>query len=162
MLLTQSKYIRDLLFLANMIEVKGISTPMVSTTKMSRFGTNTVSNPHEYKSIVGAFQYLALTRPDITFSVNKVCQNMSNPLQTHRRAVKRILRYLEGTLHHGLLLHGASPDCSFSLHVLILTLTGRVIPTTIALPRAPVFFSDQIWYIGLQRSRILSHALALK
>lgn len=78
MLLTQSKYIRDLLFLANMIEAKGISTPMVSSTKMSRFGTNTVSNPHEYKSIVGAFQYLALTRPDITFSVNKVCQNMSN------------------------------------------------------------------------------------
>lgn len=106
LLLTQSKYIRDLLTRANMLDCKGISSPMVSNCKLSHFGTDTLSDPYEYRSIVGALQYLTLTRPDITYSVNKVCQFMSNPLDSHWQEVKRILRYLKGTQHFGLLLQG--------------------------------------------------------
>ncbi|MCI53881.1 retrovirus-related Pol polyprotein from transposon TNT 1-94, partial [Trifolium medium] len=57
-----------------------------------------------YRSIVGALQYATITRPDISFDVNKVCQFMSHPLETHWVAVKRILRYLNGTIPHGLQL----------------------------------------------------------
>jgi hypothetical protein len=50
-----------------------------------------------YHSVVGALQYLSFTRPDISFSVNRVCQFLSAPTMTHWTAVKRILRYLRAT-----------------------------------------------------------------
>ncbi|MCI76304.1 retrovirus-related pol polyprotein, partial [Trifolium medium] len=53
--------------------------------------------------------------PDIAFSVNKVCQFMAQPLESHRKAVKRILSYLKGTLSHGLLLAPSSTTVPFSL-----------------------------------------------
>ena len=58
-------------------------------------------------SVVGALQYL-ITRPEISFAVNKVCEFMANPLETHWTAVKRILIYLKGTLLYGLHLRPAT------------------------------------------------------
>ncbi|RVX23296.1 Retrovirus-related Pol polyprotein from transposon RE2 [Vitis vinifera] len=58
----------------------------------------------EYRSIVGALQYITITRPEIAFSVNKVCQFMQKPLDTHWKAVKRILRYLNDTTDLGIVL----------------------------------------------------------
>lgn len=55
-----------------------------------------------YQSLVGALQYLALTRLDIAFSVNKVCQFLHEPTTAHWSAVKRILRYVQGSLNVGL------------------------------------------------------------
>jgi hypothetical protein len=57
-----------------------------------------------YRSIVGALQYLTLTRPDLTHAVNLVCQFMHQPGTSHFQAVKRILRYLQGTLDYGIRL----------------------------------------------------------
>lgn len=56
----------------------------------------------KYRSVVGTLQYLSLTRPDITFSVNRVCQFLSTPTTSHWAAVKRILRYLHATIDLGL------------------------------------------------------------
>ncbi|GKE98728.1 uncharacterized mitochondrial protein-like protein, partial [Tanacetum coccineum] len=44
----------------------------------------------------GSLQYVTLSRPDIAFAVNKVCQYMHAPTENHWSAVKRILRYLHG------------------------------------------------------------------
>ncbi|BBG99972.1 hypothetical protein Prudu_009845 [Prunus dulcis] len=60
------------------------------------------SHPEQYRSIVGALQYLTFTRPDIAFSVNQACQFMHNPMESHVVAVKRILRYLKGTIDFGI------------------------------------------------------------
>ncbi|WMV18503.1 hypothetical protein MTR67_011888 [Solanum verrucosum] len=67
--------------------------------------TDGVAHEHtkEYRSIVGALQYVGFTQPDIAFSVNKVSQFLQNPLDKHWKAVKRILCYLRGTLDYGLL-----------------------------------------------------------
>jgi len=104
LLLTQSKYIRDLLHKTNMAAAHPISSPMASSCKLSKTTGDLFLDPTLYRSVVGALQYVTLTRPDICLAVNKVCQFMANPLDTHWMAVKRILRYLKGTVSHGLLM----------------------------------------------------------
>ena len=113
--LSQSKYFGDLLERANMGEAKGIATPMTSGLKLSKHGSNYFQDPTLYRSIVGALQYATLTRPEISFAVNKVCQFLSQPLEEHWKAAKRILRYLMGTLHHGLLLRPCISSSPVSL-----------------------------------------------
>jgi hypothetical protein len=55
-----------------------------------------------YRGIVGALPYLTLTRLDISFSVNKVCQFLHSPTIVHWTVVKRILRYLHAIASVGL------------------------------------------------------------
>lgn len=94
--LSQSKHIRDLIARARMSFSRPISTPMALDYDASAT-SEPVSNPTFYRSIIGGLQYLNFTRPDISFTVNKVCQNMHNPCVHHWQAVKRILRYLNAT-----------------------------------------------------------------
>ena len=54
LLLSQSKYIKDLLQRANMINANSMASPMASSTKLSKFGSNNVSDPSYFRSIVGA------------------------------------------------------------------------------------------------------------
>ena len=103
-LLSQKKYITDLLKRAKMDDANSLPTPMITSLKLTSDVGDPVDNPHEYRSVVGALQYITITRPEICFSVNKACQFMQNPLDTHWKAVKRILRYLKGTLDDGILL----------------------------------------------------------
>ncbi|CAL2232282.1 unnamed protein product [Prunus armeniaca] len=100
--MTQYKYIKDVLSKANLSERKPCVTPSHPNHKLLRYGSLAFSNPAYYRSLVGALQYLTFIRPDIAYSVNQVCQFMHSPLKTHYLAVKRILRYLKGTMHHGL------------------------------------------------------------
>ena len=80
---------------------------MTTTCKLSKSGNDLFSDPTFYRSAVGALQYTTITRPEISFAVNKVCQFMANPLETHWTAVKRILRYLKGSLYQELQLRPA-------------------------------------------------------
>jgi histone deacetylase 1/2 len=70
-----------------------------------------------YRSVVGSLQYATITRPEISFAVNKVCQFMSAPLESHWTAVKRILRYLKGTIHSGLKIFPTNIHHPLSLNV---------------------------------------------
>ncbi|GAA0167912.1 transmembrane signal receptor [Lithospermum erythrorhizon] len=79
---------------------EGVSTPLASTITFPTTGP--FSDPTKYRQVVGALQYLTLTRPDLAYSVNKVCQFMHAPLEAHWDAVKRILRYLQSTQDLGL------------------------------------------------------------
>ena len=63
-----------------------------------------VSDPTDFCSLAGALQYLTFTRPDISYAVQQVCLHMHDPREPHLAALKRILRYIRGTLHLGLLL----------------------------------------------------------
>ncbi|XP_022153320.1 uncharacterized protein LOC111020844 [Momordica charantia] len=111
--LSQSKYIMDLLVKARMAEAHAISTPMVSGPLLSARQGDKFVDVHQYRGIVGALQYATLTRPNISFSINKACQSMHSPTLVHWQLVKRILRYLKGIVDHGLLL---SKPSQFSLH----------------------------------------------
>jgi hypothetical protein len=67
-----------------------------------------VRDPTAYHGLTGTLQYLTFTRLDITYAVQQVCLHMHDPHEPHLTVVKRILRYLQGTLDHDLLLHRAS------------------------------------------------------
>ncbi|XP_074328210.1 secreted RxLR effector protein 161-like [Apium graveolens] len=57
----------------------------------------------QFKSIVGGLRYLVHTRPDIAFVVGIVSRFMEHPTVMHMNAVKKILRYVKGTIDYGLL-----------------------------------------------------------
>jgi hypothetical protein len=59
-------------------------------------------DPSLYRSLAGALQYLTFTRPDISYAVQQVCLHMHAPSTEHMLALKRILRYVQGTIHFGL------------------------------------------------------------
>jgi histone deacetylase 1/2 len=102
--LTQAKYAADLLQKVNMINCEDISTPMSTSEKINRNSGTLLTDDSAfmYRSTVGALQYLCLTRPDISFAVNRVCQFLAAPTDVHWSAVKRILRYVKGTVNMGL------------------------------------------------------------
>ncbi|KAJ4753844.1 polyprotein [Rhynchospora pubera] len=107
--LNQSKYIHDILVKANMVHAKHAPTPMSTSISLSTDDSALFDNPKLFRSIIGSLQYATLTRPDISFAVNKVSQFMQNPTINHWAAVKRILRFLCGTIRHGLHLQAGSP-----------------------------------------------------
>ena len=109
MFLSQHSHIRDLLTQHGMDGAKIVSTPLSSSQVLTVDDDTPPVDPTPYRKLVGSLQYLAFTRPDISFAVNKLSQFMHSPTQTHWQALKRVLRYLKGTLHHGLFLNRKSP-----------------------------------------------------
>ncbi|XP_035840358.1 secreted RxLR effector protein 161-like [Helianthus annuus] len=60
-------------------------------------------NQNMYRSLVGSLMYLTNTRPDIMFAVSKVSHFMERPRRSHWEAGKRTLRYIKGTISHGII-----------------------------------------------------------
>ncbi|XP_040956008.1 uncharacterized protein [Gossypium hirsutum] len=100
--LSQCKYVLDLLRKARMDQTNGSPTPMVTSSNLSQHVGYAIENESEYRSIVGVLQYVVITKPDITFAVNKVFQFIHRPLDQYFKAIKRILRYLQSTMDYGL------------------------------------------------------------
>lgn len=109
LLLQQQNYAADILYRANMTNCTSCSTPVDTKTKLSPDG-EPVSDPTLYRSLAGALQYLTFTRPDIVFAVQQVCLFMHDPREPHFTALKRILRYVKGTISHGLQIHKSPID----------------------------------------------------
>jgi hypothetical protein len=105
LLLHQRQYTLDILERAKMIDCKPCSTPVDTQAKLSEDTGDPVEDPTGYRSLAGALQYLTFTRPDISYAVQQVCLHMHDPREPHLAALKRLLRYLRGTVDYGLLLH---------------------------------------------------------
>jgi histone deacetylase 1/2 len=109
-IMSQEKYANNLFHHVNMQICKTVDTPLSVSDKLSLTDGEVLrgNDSTNYRSIVGTLQYITLTRPDIAFSVNKVCQFLHAPTTVHWIAVKRILRYLRGTISLGLRLSKSS------------------------------------------------------
>lgn len=92
---SQQRYIFDLLQCTNMTMAKPINSPMSASTSFNKFDGLSMADPTLYRSMVGALQYLAITRLNIAFLVNKRSQFMHESRDVHWAAVKRILRYFK-------------------------------------------------------------------
>ncbi|XP_037497291.1 secreted RxLR effector protein 161-like [Jatropha curcas] len=85
-----------------MHDCKGLSTPAAITENVQDNSSLSAEDSNLFQVIIGALQYLSLTRPDVSFSVHHLSQFVHCPSIKHWCAVKRILRYLQQTKDHGL------------------------------------------------------------
>jgi hypothetical protein len=106
LVLHQRKYALELLAHAGMLKCSPVTTPMLDSEWMCSADGDALSSEEatHYRSLVGGLQYLTMTRPDLLFVVNKVCQYLHEPHTPHISAVNRILRYVRYTIDIGLQL----------------------------------------------------------
>nr|XP_020164044.1 uncharacterized mitochondrial protein AtMg00810-like [Aegilops tauschii subsp. strangulata] len=109
------KYPYELLERAAMLNCKPAAMHVDTKAKLSATDGSPASDAAFYRSIVGALQHLTLTRPEIQYAVQQVCLHMHAPRDVHWAAVKRILRYVCGTMDLGVTLH-ASADTALTAY----------------------------------------------
>lgn len=100
--MSQEKYAPNVLQKAGMLTCKPALTPISVQKNLSDSEDPLFPNPRLYWSITGALQYITITRLDLAYAVNWVCQFIHKPRESHFIVVKRILRYLRGKVHFGL------------------------------------------------------------
>ncbi|XP_022004171.1 uncharacterized mitochondrial protein AtMg00810-like [Helianthus annuus] len=111
MFLSQQVYAKEIIDRAGMSTCKPVATPVDTKPKLGSNSGADFEDPTLYRSLAGALQYLTFTRPDICYVVQQVCMYMHAPKVDHWNALKRIIRYLQGTSSHGLTI-GTSADFS--------------------------------------------------
>ncbi|PRQ60643.1 putative RNA-directed DNA polymerase [Rosa chinensis] len=101
--LNQRNYVLDLLQDADMKDCKPARTPLDSKLQLNVL-SEPLSNLTSYQRLVGKLIYLTITRPDIAYAVSIVSQFMHAPTLAHLHIIKRILRYLKGSVGRGILM----------------------------------------------------------
>lgn len=75
-----------------------------------------MEDPSHYRSTIGAMQYITVTRHEISYSVNRVCPFMGQPLLSHWQSIKKTLGYLKGAVDYGLVLQPYARHQPYNLH----------------------------------------------
>ena len=102
LLLSQKKYVKAILSRVSMSSWKTCPTPVDTKYKMSATHNVPYEDASLYRSLTGALHYLTFARPDISYVIQQICLFMHNLMYTHMHALRRILRYIQGTKHYGL------------------------------------------------------------
>ncbi|PKU74746.1 Retrovirus-related Pol polyprotein from transposon TNT 1-94 [Dendrobium catenatum] len=100
--LSQQQYAESILKQADLQNCKALANPNCTKLPSVIPEIESLSDPSLYRRITGSLQYLTLTRPDIAFSVNQLSQHMHDPTPEHIYLLKRLLRYIKGTLSYGI------------------------------------------------------------
>jgi len=107
--LSQAQYADDILDRTGMSDCKPAPTPVDTKAKVSSAAGTPLLDPTFYRSIVGALQYLTLTRPDLSYAVQQACLHMHDPRDVHWTFVKCVLWYVRGSWTKGLQLRRSTP-----------------------------------------------------
>ncbi|XP_062099780.1 uncharacterized mitochondrial protein AtMg00810-like [Humulus lupulus] len=81
---------------------------MEPNLKLSEDEGEVLEDPLVYRRIIGNLQYLTITRPDLSYSVNKLCQFLIAPRLPHLKVAQRLLQYVKTCLAQGLLFPASS------------------------------------------------------
>ena len=118
----QHEYIKQVLDRFGMLDSKPVATPLATGTQLLKSDCPTTDEQRQamssvpYQSAIGAIMYAMLgTRPDIAYAVTVLSQFSHNPGPTHWAAVKRLLRYLRGTMDFKITYAGL-PDAQIDIH----------------------------------------------
>ena len=81
-----------------MEDCKPVSTPMITGCELSKDDESKEVYQRLYRSMIGSLLYVTASIPDVMQVVGQVARFQAAPKETHIIAVKRIFRYLKGTL----------------------------------------------------------------
>ncbi|GJX20803.1 retrovirus-related pol polyprotein from transposon TNT 1-94 [Tanacetum coccineum] len=101
--INQSKYASKIIKKYGMLTSDFVDTPMVEKNKLDADLQGTLVDATHYHSMIGSLMYLTSSRPDLIYAVCLCARYQAKPTKKHLHAVKRIFRYLKGTIHMGLL-----------------------------------------------------------
>ncbi|XP_065623620.1 uncharacterized mitochondrial protein AtMg00810-like [Quercus suber] len=107
----QEKYAKNLVKRFGLDSNKHTSTPMSSSAELSIDTADVDVDPTLYRSMIGSLLYLTTSRPDIAFSVGVCARFQAAPKESHLTAVKRIIRYVNGTFDYGIWYTKDSNEC---------------------------------------------------
>lgn len=110
--LCQQKYAEDVLAVAGMTNCDPMPTPLPQHLNIVEDKSELFSHPTYFRSLAGKLQYLTLTRPGIQFAMNYACQKIYSPTVSDFCLLKRIIRYVKGTIIMRISLH---KDTGFTL-----------------------------------------------
>nr|XP_016490381.1 PREDICTED: uncharacterized mitochondrial protein AtMg00810-like [Nicotiana tabacum] len=99
-MISQQKYIKDLLKRFEMESSKGIDTPISTATRLDMDESGSLMNEIMYRGIIGSLLYLTSNRPDIVFSVGLCARFQSSSKESHLKAANRILRKSASGMAH--------------------------------------------------------------
>ncbi|GJR79577.1 retrotransposon protein, putative, ty1-copia subclass [Tanacetum coccineum] len=97
--LNQSKYALESLKKYGMESSDPVDTPMVEKSKLDEDTQGKSVDPIHYRGMVGTLMYLTASRPDLTFVVCMCARYQAKPIEKHLHDVKRIFKYLRGTVN---------------------------------------------------------------
>ncbi|GJZ17299.1 hypothetical protein Tco_0553422 [Tanacetum coccineum] len=100
--INQSKYAQEILKKFGFDSCTPIDTPMAERPNLDEDKGGKLIDPTRFRGMVGSLMYLSASRPDIVFAVCMCARYQAKPTEMHLTAIKRIFRYLKGTIHMGL------------------------------------------------------------
>nr|GEY59284.1 retrovirus-related Pol polyprotein from transposon TNT 1-94 [Tanacetum cinerariifolium] len=100
--INQSKYALESLNKYGFESCDPVDTPMVEKSKLYEDKEGKAVDPSHYCGMIGTLLYLTASRLDLQFSICMCARYQARPTEKHVHAVKRIFRYLRGTVHRGL------------------------------------------------------------
>ncbi|XP_054287724.1 uncharacterized protein LOC129003565 [Macrosteles quadrilineatus] len=100
--LSQKSYIKSVLERYRMSECNPVGTPLCTKYEDTLEENKPLSKGVPFREAVGSLMYITNTRPDISSAVNIVAQKLNNPTMQAWSDVKRIFRYLKGTLDYSI------------------------------------------------------------
>ena len=83
-------------------------TAMDPNIKLSQEDGDLLEDPTVYRRMIGKLLYLTITRPDLSFVVNRLSQFLAKPRLPHLQAARRVLKYIKVTVGQGLFFSSAS------------------------------------------------------
>lgn len=105
--ISQDSYVKSIVERAGLADTNPVTLPMSANTQMKRYEGSRIDYP--YATRIGELLYAALgAHPDIAYAVQHLSQFTSNPGPEHIAGVKRVYRYLKGTIGSGITYSGNS------------------------------------------------------
>ncbi|GJV42730.1 retrovirus-related pol polyprotein from transposon TNT 1-94 [Tanacetum coccineum] len=100
--INQSKYALESLKKYGFDSCDSVDTPMVEKSKLDEDKEGKAFDPSHYRGMIGTLLYLTTSRPDLQFAICICARYQARPTEKHLHEVKRIFRYLKGTVNRGL------------------------------------------------------------